>query len=200
MYIGHFDGASRGNPGRAGIGAYIVDTDTGEVVWEASKYIGIRTNNEAEYTALIELAKAAKSLGIREIDIYGDSQLVIYQMAGEWAVREERLHELYKEANRQLKGMDVAFFWIPRKQNKKADELSNRAIDQAENAEKAKTASEFDPEKLEKVSKHIYIAHGTEDYAVDVLHGACTCPAYKYHGGDCKHLRAARELEKGVVV
>lgn len=78
--IGYFDGASRGNPGEAGAGALIKDKE-GNVLWECAKYLGIKTNNEAEYNAVIELLKAVKDLGITEIKIYGDSNLVVSQLS-----------------------------------------------------------------------------------------------------------------------
>lgn len=77
---GFFDGASRGNPGTAGAGALLVN-ENGETVWETARFLGTKTNNEAEYTALILLLKAAKERGVKELKIYGDSKLVVCQVS-----------------------------------------------------------------------------------------------------------------------
>ena len=76
---GYFDGASRGNPGKAGAGALMINEE-GKVVWEASRFLGEKTNNEAEYMALIMLLKAAKERGIRSLRVFGDSKLVVSQI------------------------------------------------------------------------------------------------------------------------
>ena len=125
--IGYFDGASRGNPGHAGAGACILDE--GEVVWECSEYLGTKTNNEAEYAALIYLLREAKARGLREIEIRGDSKLVVCQVRREWKINLPHLRELASEAWRLMEGMNVKLAWIPRSENKLADVLSNKAID-----------------------------------------------------------------------
>lgn len=130
--IGYFDGASRGNPGEAGAGALIKDKE-GNVLWECAKYLGIKTNNEAEYNAVIELLKAVKDLGITEIKIYGDSNLVVSQLSRKWAIKKSHLRELAETAwkvgaESQAK---ITYVWVPREQNREADKLSNEAIDKA---------------------------------------------------------------------
>ena len=125
--IGYFDGASRGNPGHAGAGACILDG--GEVVWECSEYLGSKTNNEAEYSALICLLGEAKARGLREIEIRGDSKLVVCQVKREWKINLPHLRKLASEAWRLMEGMDVTLTWIPRIENGMADALSNKAID-----------------------------------------------------------------------
>ena len=124
---GYFDGASRGNPGRAGAGACILDGT--EVVWECSEYLGSKTNNEAEYAALIFLLKEARARGLREIEIRGDSKLVVCQVRREWKINLPHLRELASEAWRLMDGMNATPVWIPRSENGKADALSNKAID-----------------------------------------------------------------------
>ena len=88
------DGASRGNPGDAGIGAVILDTD-GSCIKELSEWIGIATNNEAEYLALLKALKAAKELGARRVSVCADSELVVKQIKGEYAVKSPRLRPLH---------------------------------------------------------------------------------------------------------
>lgn len=123
------DGASRGNPGPAGIGAAIIDHN-GKSLAELSRYIGRATNNEAEYRALVaglELARERKHLGLI---IQTDSELMAKQIKGEYRVKEERLREYYAKAHRLLEEFRS---WeiraVPRSQNRLADRLSNIAID-----------------------------------------------------------------------
>lgn len=123
------DGASRGNPGYAGIGAVILGAD-GSCVMELSQWIGIATNNEAEYIALIEALKAAKELGAREVSVYADSELVVRQLNGEYAVKSPRLRPLFIKTQR-LKGEFDRFtiHHIERGKNAHADTLANLGID-----------------------------------------------------------------------
>ena len=127
---GFFDGASRGNPGTAGAGALLVN-EKGETVWETARFLGTKTNNEAEYTALILLLKAAKERGVKELKIYGDSKLVVSQVSKLWKINLPHLRALAQEAWSLMEGMEVALEWIPREKNKKADALSNEGIDGA---------------------------------------------------------------------
>lgn len=127
---GFFDGASRGNPGTAGAGALLVN-ENGETVWETARFLGTKTNNEAEYTALILLLKAAKERGVKELKIYGDSKLVVCQVSKLWKINLPHLRTLAQEAWSLMEGMEVALEWIPREKNKKADALSNERIDGA---------------------------------------------------------------------
>jgi len=180
MYKGYFDGASKGNPGPAGAGIVIVNPE-GRVIMEYSKELGIRTNNEAEYLALIELLQKALELGIRELEIMGDSQLVINHVFGNWNINMPHLYTLYNQATELLAR------WIPREKNQLADSLSNKVITRT-------PSNTFPVEKLQQITDHIFIAHGTEDYAVDVLHRACTCPDFTKRHRECKHLLAAYKV------
>ncbi|GHV28969.1 hypothetical protein FACS1894167_07310 [Synergistales bacterium] len=127
MLIGYFDGASRGNPGKAGAGACIVSGKA--LVWECAEYLGIKTNNEAEYAALALLLAEARRRGVTEIEARGDSKLVVSQMKGEYKAKTPHIAVLRDEARRLAEGMKVKFTWIPREENKQADALSNKAID-----------------------------------------------------------------------
>ncbi|MCE5201804.1 MAG: ribonuclease HI family protein [Synergistaceae bacterium] len=128
---GYFDGASRGNPGIAGAGALLVDDD-GTVVWETARFLGKKTNNEAEYMALILLLNAARERNVTKLKIYGDSKLVISQVSKQWKINLPHLRALAQEAWELMEGMQVILGWIPREQNRRADELSNQGIDGAE--------------------------------------------------------------------
>lgn len=127
---GYFDGASRGNPGDAGTGSLLVD-DFENVVWEKSSYLGKETNNTAEYTALIYLLREAKRRGITDLDVYGDSKLVVSQVSKKWKINYPHLRELAKEVWALAEGMNITYAWVPREENKRADELSNEGIDSA---------------------------------------------------------------------
>ena len=127
---GFFFFFSRGNPGTAGAGALLVN-ENGETVWETARFLGTKTNNEAEYTALILLLKAAKERGVKELKIYGDSKLVVCQVSKLWKINLPHLRTLAQEAWSLMEGMEVALEWIPREKNKKADALSHEGIDGA---------------------------------------------------------------------
>ncbi len=127
---GYFDGASRGNPGTAGAGALLVN-ENGEVIWETARFLGTKTNNEAEYTALLLLLKAAKERDIKTLNIYGDSKLVVSQVSKQWKINLPHLRALAQEAWSLMEGMSVTLEWIPREKNKLADALSNQGIDGA---------------------------------------------------------------------
>jgi ribonuclease HI len=124
------DGAARGNPGPAGAGAVIVNAD-GHIVAKVGKFLGDSTNNVAEYMGLILGLKRAKAMGIKELDVLADSELMVKQLAGEYAVKAEHLKPLHLEAEALLKGFaDVTVRHIPREENAAADAMSNRAIDE----------------------------------------------------------------------
>jgi len=123
------DGAARGNPGPAGAGAVIISPD-GHVVAKIGKYLGETTSNVAEYTGLILGLKRAKAMGLRELEVLADSELVVKQHTGENQVKADHLRPLHDEAKALMKGFDVIDLrYIPREENEAADEMSNRAID-----------------------------------------------------------------------
>jgi len=126
----HADGASRGNPGQAAIGATIEDSE-GRLLASLSQPIGRATNNQAEYRAVIAALKEALKLGAVEADIYLDSELVVKQINGSYRVRNAALKPLYlevKELAASLKGFRISH--IPRRQNAEADALANTAFKQ----------------------------------------------------------------------
>jgi ribonuclease HI len=124
------DGAARGNPGPAGAGAVIVNP-AGHIVAKLGKFLGESTNNVAEYTGLILGLRRAKAMGIKELDVFSDSELIVKQIHGDYAVKADHLKALHEEAQTLLKGFpDVHVAHIPREENAAADEMSNRAIDE----------------------------------------------------------------------
>ena len=126
----HADGASRGNPGQAAIGATIKDGE-GRLLASLSQPIGLATNNQAEYRALIAALERALKLGAVEADVYLDSELVVKHVNGSYRVRNAALKPLYlemKELAASFKGFRITH--IPRRQNAEADELANMAFKQ----------------------------------------------------------------------
>lgn len=123
------DGASRGNPGDAGIGVAVYD-DRGNLLKEKSSYLGKTTNNIAEYTALLEGIKIALTLKTKKVKFYLDSELVVKQIKGLYKVKNEGLQLLYNQVIDQIKLFEqFSIEHIPREQNKKADQLANQGID-----------------------------------------------------------------------
>lgn len=144
-YTMNFDGASRGNPGPAGIGAVIFHN--GQEIWASCQYIGTKTNNQSEYSALILGLKEALDRDIRQIHVYGDSQLVINQINGIYKVKNPGLQELYQEVQGLKAQFDtIAFTHIYREFNKRADHLSNMALDVLDvNGDDGKTGLQLPP-------------------------------------------------------
>ncbi|MEV4947543.1 bifunctional RNase H/acid phosphatase [Streptomyces sp. NPDC053755] len=124
------DGGSRGNPGPAGYGAVVLDPVTGETLAEAAEYIGVATNNVAEYKGLIAGLKAARELFPDAlVHVRMDSKLVVEQMSGRWKIKHPDMKPLAAEAARILPAARVRYEWIPRAENKHADRLANEAMD-----------------------------------------------------------------------
>jgi len=125
----YFDGGSRGNPGPAGYGTYIVDED-GTVLAELSGALGTATNNVAEYNGLIAALQWAADHNITELTVKGDSLLLIEQMRGNYKVKNEGLRPLYHRAKMLVMQIgDVQFEHVPRDKNTDADRLSNVGMD-----------------------------------------------------------------------
>ncbi|MFD8602832.1 ribonuclease [Streptomyces sp. TSRI0445] len=128
------DGGSRGNPGPAGYGAVVIDPATGEPLAETAEYIGVATNNVAEYRGLIAGLTAAKALfpdagEALRVHVRMDSKLVVEQMSGRWKIKHPDMKPLAARAAAILPPSSVTYEWIPRAQNKHADRLANEAMD-----------------------------------------------------------------------
>jgi ribonuclease HI len=127
----YFDGSCIPNPGPMGIGAYIEGADGKPLAEITEKLEGVGTNNVAEYTAIIRGMEKALDLGVKDLAIKGDSNLVVQQLLGKFRVREPRLRPLLmrvQDLARQFHTIDVQ--WVPREQNKKADALSTRPFEE----------------------------------------------------------------------
>ncbi|MEV0686818.1 bifunctional RNase H/acid phosphatase [Nocardia sp. NPDC050378] len=124
------DGGSRGNPGPAGYGAVVFADDHVRVLAERKEYVGVTTNNVAEYRGLIAGLEAATELGARVVTVRMDSKLVVEQMSGRWKIKHASMIPLAEQARRLVAGFDrVSFTWIPRAENSHADRLANEAMD-----------------------------------------------------------------------
>ena len=125
----YVDGGARGNPGPSGVGIVIEDAEGNELA-RANDYIGIATNNAAEYRALLLGLEKARALGAREVAIVNDSQLVARQLSGEYRVKSADLRPLHQQAMKALRGFDRwSIRSVPRAENELADTLVNDAID-----------------------------------------------------------------------
>lgn len=123
------DGAARGNPGPAGAG-WVIETREGALVDEGCAYLGERTNNQAEYEALLHALRAVELDRDTAIEILSDSQLMVRQLNGEYRVKHADLLPRYQEARGALaRAASVRLEHVRREENARADELANRAID-----------------------------------------------------------------------
>lgn len=171
------DGGSRGNPGPSGSGAIVIDARSGAIVTEISKFIGVATNNVAEYTALIAALEECYRLDANAvIKVRMDSKLVIEQMAGSWKIKHPDMQQLAITAHNLISGREVSWEWIPREQNSRADALANAAMDSGHDSvvvpkpEVASVATEFNDDKpsslrspevpAEKVTTLFLVRHG----------------------------------------
>ena len=131
------DGGSRGNPGRSGCGVVIYD-DKNNIVFQQSQYLGIKTNNEAEYFGLINalswLSKNQSNYSIDKVTIFMDSQLIIRQMQGLYKVKAKNLIQYFANAKDIIRDLSfsISFSHVLRHKNKLADQLANLAMDQGE--------------------------------------------------------------------
>ncbi|MFK0137848.1 bifunctional RNase H/acid phosphatase [Streptomyces murinus] len=129
-FIVEADGGSRGNPGPAGYGAVVCDAATGQTLLEAAEYIGVATNNVAEYRGLLAGLRAAHTLDpAATVHVRMDSKLVIEQMSGRWKIKHPSMKPLATEARTVFPPDRVTYEWIPRAENKHADRLANEAMD-----------------------------------------------------------------------
>jgi ribonuclease HI len=123
------DGGARGNPGPAAVGV-VVQAPEGDVLEERGEAIGVATNNVAEYRALLLGIERAVELGASELELVGDSELVVRQVKGEYKVKDATLRELHAEVKRALRGFESwSIRHVRREQNAEADRLVNEALD-----------------------------------------------------------------------
>jgi ribonuclease HI len=123
------DGGARGNPGPAAIAA-VLSTPEGEVLEQRGERIGRATNNVAEYRALLMGLERAKALGASEVELIGDSELIVRQVEGDYKVKDEALKDLYAKVVKALADFDRwSIRHVRREDNETADGLVNAALD-----------------------------------------------------------------------
>jgi ribonuclease HI len=127
--VAHIDGGARGNPGPAGYGAVIQDA-AGRRLAELSEYLGVQTNNFAEYAALLAVLEYAVKHGHKALRVVSDSELLVKQMRGQYKVKNETLQQMVHEARELIGRLDwFQVSHVPRSQNHAADRLANAAMD-----------------------------------------------------------------------
>lgn len=128
--IVHIDGGSRGNPGDAGFGVHVQDSE-GRVVAELYGFLGRATNNVAEYQALLHALKWAAARGEKRLSVFSDSELLVRQIEGRYKVKNADLRPLYEQARILMtRFAEVKLAHVRREQNVEADALANRALDE----------------------------------------------------------------------
>jgi len=169
----HTDGGSRGNPGDAAIGVILADEE-GRIIKEISEYLGRTTNNIAEYKALIRGLEEARKLGANEVEAFADSELMIKQLWGVYAVKNEGLKSLFQQVQKlRLNFKKITFSHVPRAQNKAADRLVNQALDRQLHQENAVPS----PRQIKGVDQAIVevavLPVGTQDTSLSAYVAAC---------------------------
>ena len=123
------DGGARGNPGPAAY-AYVLEADDGTVLAAHGEAIGVATNNVAEYRALVEGLRKAVEVGVDELEVISDSELLVHQMRGEWKIKNEALRVLWQQAQELAdRTANVRYTAVRREHNELADRLVNEALD-----------------------------------------------------------------------
>lgn len=137
-FVVRTDGAARGNPGPASAGAVLLGLDRRDARdhratpdASISDYLGVQTNNVAEYTAVVRAIALGLELGARRLELLLDSKLIVEQLAGRWRVKDSKLRPLWAEALQQLRTLPDGWTaaHVPRAQNSLADAMCNEAID-----------------------------------------------------------------------
>jgi len=124
------DGGSRGNPGPAGSGAVLIDSDSGIILAEIALFIGVATNNIAEYRAVLAAIELANEIAPdAKLLVRMDSKLVVEQMSGRWKIKNEGMQDMSSQMVKAIGSRQISFEWIPREKNSKADSLANEAMD-----------------------------------------------------------------------
>src|SRR5580704_5471318 len=144
-YTANIDGAARGNPGPAAYGVVVRRPD-GTTHESLGKYIGRATNNVAEYYALIAALDYAAASGIRRLRVYSDSQLIVNQIKGLFKVKHPDLRPLHERARKQAAGLETfTIQYVPREQNRDADDLANAALDSTSGVKPAYASAKTEP-------------------------------------------------------
>lgn len=129
LVIINTDGGSRGNPGKAALGL-VIKNESGETLYSVGEYIGVTTNNVAEYSALVRALQEAKNLGATDVKIQMDSELIVKQMTGQYKIKQPALQDLAGQVIKLLKNFgSYSFHHVRREYNTEADAQVNLALD-----------------------------------------------------------------------
>ncbi|MFJ6066383.1 bifunctional RNase H/acid phosphatase [Streptomyces tendae] len=189
-FVVEADGGSRGNPGPAGYGAVVLDAATGETLVEAAEYLGVVTNNVAEYRGLLAGLRAAGELDPdATVHVRMDSKLVVEQMSGRWKIKHPDMKPLAAEAARVFPPGRVTYEWIPRADNKHADRLANEAMDAGARGEQwspSTSTAELDARAADRAAPDGRTAGSRQggDRATAAPAGAGEAPDVAAAGGD----------------
>src|SRR5215469_2082109 len=170
VYTANIDGAARGNPGPAAYGVVIRRPD-GAKHESLGKYIGRHTNNVAEYYALIAALDYATANGIRRLRVYSDSQLIVNQIKGLYKVKHPDLRPLHERAKKQAAALEsFTIQYVPREQNRDADDLANAALDSTGGVKAAYgSAPTKTTNSVQRAASTAPIVHA-KTYSLDDLH------------------------------
>lgn len=205
------DGGSRGNPGVAGSGAVVYGPD-GDTLAEIAYVVGKKaSNNVAEYHGLLRGLEAARELGASAVDVHMDSKLVVEQMTGRWKIKHPDMQQLARQARALASEFEqVTYTWVPRAKNKKADELSNVAMDAAARGDAPGVVggSGVRPEVVDKQKAHetatpwdaprtrfVLLRHGQTEHSAESRLSGVSDPALT-EKGRAQAERAAQALTK----
>ncbi len=133
------DGGARGNPGPAGAGMVMEDAETNNVLWKQGIFLGVRTNNQAEYIAVYKGVEKALVMGFKTLHIYVDSELVCKQLNGKYKIKDAKLKEIAYGIMGMLEGFSYVVEHVYREENTAADELANLAMDKGKEVGEAFT-------------------------------------------------------------
>ena len=187
------------NPGGTATWGFVVKRD-GVIIKKDCGILGSgagMTNNVAEYSAAVNAIQWLKEhhLMAEEVTLRSDSQLLIYQLQGRYAVRSERLRPLYHQLIKDLKAFRrVSFRWIPREQNEEADALSRQAYWQGQDDKRKERGAELVKDVV-KIEDNLFNIEGKE-YVINLEDKSCTCPDFVKRHRVCKHLWAVLLAEQ----
>ena len=191
------DGGSRGNPGPAGYGAVVRDKLTGETLAERKGFIGVATNNVAEYQGLIAGLRAAQEIGAETVDVRMDSKLVVEQLSGRWKIKHPSMQPLAREAQGLARGFaKVTYEWIPRERNRQADRLANEAMDDAAEKPNEKPSEKPDARKEGDKQPHWSGAAGEPTRLILLRHGQTKLSVERRYSGRGDHVLTELGLEQ----
>lgn len=123
------DGGSRGNPGKAAIGV-IIKNEEKKTIHSHKEFIGMTTNNVAEYSALVKGLETCLEMNIKNLDVFMDSELIIKQIKGEYRVKDSNMHRYFEKVQMLIENFaSITFNHVKREFNKEADKLVNEALD-----------------------------------------------------------------------